>query len=200
MSRLRARRRPRRSRAGRRGPGRWHPLLPRCSGLLVAAYTGALISDTAVPAWHEGFAEMPFVFIGSGATAAGGLGLLGAPVSENAPARNLALIGVAAETAALERMTRRLGSLVGEPYRTGTGGRYLRAAKALAAAGTLGALAGGRSKPAAAVSGTALLAASVATRLGIFHAGLASAADPKYTVGPQRERLERRTRQHDDTL
>jgi Polysulphide reductase, NrfD len=161
-------------------------------GPAVAAYTGALISDTAVPAWHEGFAEMPFIFIGSGATAAGGLGLLGAPVGENAPARNLAVMGVVAETAALERMTRRVGGLVGEPYRTGTGGRYLRAAKVLAAAGALGALAGSRSRPAAAASGIALIAASAATRLGIFHAGLASAADPKYTVVPQRERADLR--------
>ena len=37
-----------------------------------------------------------------------------------------------------------------------------------------------------------LLAASVATRFGIFEAGLASARDPKYTVVPQRERLRRR--------
>ncbi|MGH3282204.1 MAG: NrfD/PsrC family molybdoenzyme membrane anchor subunit, partial [Trebonia sp.] len=43
-----------------------------------------------------------------------------------------------------------------------------------------------------AVSGVALLAASAATRWGIFHAGLASAADPKYTVVPQRQRLTER--------
>jgi hypothetical protein len=40
--------------------------------------------------------------------------------------------------------------------------------------------------------GSSLLAASAATRWGIFHAGLASAADPKYTVVPQRERREAR--------
>src|SRR5919201_6121003 len=52
-------------------------------GPAVAAYTGALISDTAVPAWHDGYPEMPFVFVGSAASAAGGLGLLAAPPEQN---------------------------------------------------------------------------------------------------------------------
>ena len=39
---------------------------------------------------------------------------------------------------------------------------------------------------------SALLAASVATRFGIFHGGVASARDPKYTVLPQRDRIRRR--------
>ena len=43
----------------------------------------------------------------------------------------------------------------------------------------------------AAVSGAALLAGSVCTRFGVFEAGQASAKDPKYTVVPQRERLDR---------
>jgi hypothetical protein len=43
-----------------------------------------------------------------------------------------------------------------------------------------------------ALSGAALLGASAATRFGIFHAGMASARDPKYTVVPQRQRLAER--------
>ncbi|MET8374028.1 nitrite reductase, partial [Micromonospora profundi] len=46
-----------------------------------------------------------------------------------------------------------------------------------------------------ALSGAALLAASVVTRFGIFYGGVASARDPRYTVVPQRERVNaRRTR------
>jgi DMSO reductase anchor subunit len=162
-------------------------------GPAVASYTAALVSDTAVPAWHDGYREMPFVFVGSGAMAAGGLGLLagllpGARPDESVPARNLALLGAGMETAALEWMERRM-AMVAEPYSEGRGGMYTKAGKALAALGAAGAALGSRSRVAAAVSGTALLAASVATRWGIFHAGLASAADPKYTVVPQRERL-----------
>jgi hypothetical protein len=39
-------------------------------------------------------------------------------------------------------------------------------------------------------AGVALVAASALTRFGVFYAGRASARDPVYTVGPQRNRLE----------
>lgn len=94
-------------------------------------------------------------------------------------------------------MTRRIG-MVAEPYHRGRAGIYLKAGEVLAALGAAGSLAGspssasGRSKAINALSGAALLGASAATRFGIFHAGLASANDPKYTVIPQRERLQHR--------
>lgn len=169
-------------------------------GPAVAAYTAALISDTAVPAWHDGYPEMPFVFTGSGAMAAGGLGLLAAPTQESGPARNLALLGQVTEMAAFERMTRRIG-MVAEPYRSGRAGVYMKAGQVLGALGaTAAALSGTPAVPAgrarrilAAASGAALIGASLATRWGVFHAGLDSAKDPKYTVIPQRERLRSRS-------
>jgi hypothetical protein len=157
-------------------------------GPAVAAYTATLISDTAVPAWHDGFREMPFIFTGSAAMAAGGLGLLTAPPGEQAPARSLALLGAAAEAAAFERMTRRIG-ITAEPYHRGRGGAYIRASQVLSVLGAAGAVLGRRHRVIAGLSGAALLAASAATRWGIFHAGLDSANDPKYTVVPQRRRL-----------
>jgi len=45
-----------------------------------------------------------------------------------------------------------------------------------------------------ALSGVALLAGSALTRFGVFEAGVTSAKDPKYTVVPQRERLDRKLR------
>ncbi len=158
-------------------------------GPAVASYTAALITDTAVPAWHDGHREMPFVFVGSAATAAGGLGLLTAPVAEAGPARAMAVAGAGLELAAFERMERRLG-MVAEPYAEGRGGSYVKAGKVLSVAGVVGALLGRRSRIASAASGVALLTASAATRWGIFHAGLQSADDPKYSVVPQRQRLE----------
>jgi hypothetical protein len=158
----------------------------------VASYTAALVSNTAVPAWHDGYPEMPFVFVGSGAAAAAGLGLLAAPAAETVPARNLALLGAGMEMAAFERMERRIG-LVAEPYSSGRGGTYVKAGKVLSVLGAAGAVLGRRSRLASAVSGAALLAASAATRWGIYHAGMASADDPKYTVIPQRQRLAQRT-------
>jgi hypothetical protein len=132
---------------------------------------------------------MPYVFVGSAATAAGGLGLVAAPSAEQAPARALATLGVGTELAAFELMERRMG-MTGEPYSSGTGGRYVRTSKVLAVAGLAGALLGRRSRLASALSGAALVAASAATRWGIFHAGMRSAEDPRYTVVPQRQRLE----------
>ena len=156
-------------------------------GPALASYTGVLVSDTAVPAWHDGYREMPFVFAGSAAAAAGGFGLLMAPAEQNAPARNLALLGATAESAAFELMTRRMG-MVAEPYHAGRAGAYVRASKVLTLLGATGALLARRNRVVAALSGAALLGASAATRWGVFHAGLASAADPKYTVVPQRQR------------
>ncbi|HXT91738.1 MAG TPA: NrfD/PsrC family molybdoenzyme membrane anchor subunit [Trebonia sp.] len=168
-------------------------------GPAVASYTAALISDTAVPAWHDGYPEMPFVFTGSAAMAAGGLGLLAAPTEESGPARNLALVGQVIEMTAFERMTHRIG-MVAEPYHTGRAAMYVRAGQVLGALGATGAAltgipavaAGRRRRVLAALSGAALMGASLATRLGVFHAGLASAKDPKYTVVPQRQRLTER--------
>lgn len=159
-------------------------------GPAVAAYTAALISNTAVPAWHDGHRHMPFVFVSSAATAAAGAALIGSPVSEAAPARRLALAAVASEAAVSEAMTRSMG-LVGEAYKTGEGGRYLRAAKVLNALGTAGTvLFARRSRLAAMASGSCLMAASACTRWGVFEAGISSANDPSHTVVPQRRRAE----------
>lgn len=163
------------------------------TGSLVATYTGALISDTAVPAWHDGHREMPFLFAGSAAMAAGGFGLLAAPRAENAPAWRMALIGGAAELVCVRLLERRLGDVVGETMEDGVAGRRLRAAEALASGGVMIAgLWGRRRRAAASASGAALLAASAFTRFGIFAAGMQSARDPRYTVAPQRQRLRQR--------
>ena len=158
-------------------------------GPAVASYTAALIADTAVPAWHEGHRELPFLFVGSAAGAGAGFGLLAAPRAENAPAQRLAVLGGIGELVAGELLERRLG-MVAETLHEGTAGRRLKAAKALTVAGALGAAPlARRSRLAAAMSGAALLAGSALTRFGIFAAGMASARDPRYTVEPQRARL-----------
>lgn len=158
----------------------------------VAAYTAALLADTAVPAWHGAHRELPFVFVGSASAAAGGLGLLWADDTEEGPARRLATIGWLLDLAGVERMDRRLGP-VGEAYETGRAGRYMKAGKVLSAMGAIGANAGRRSRTARAVAGGALLGGSACTRFGVFHAGRTSADDPSATVVPQRDRVEARS-------
>jgi hypothetical protein len=156
-------------------------------GPFVSTYTAALISDTSVPAWHAGHREMPYLFAGSSLSAAGGLGLLAAPIGDVGPARVAALVGATGEIAAARLMQQRLGE-VAEPYQSGKGGRLMRAAEALTVAGVVGAVVGGRSRLTR-IAGMAMLAGSALTRFGVFEAGMASARDPKYTVKPQRERL-----------
>jgi hypothetical protein len=156
----------------------------------VASYTAVLLSQTAVPAWHEAHPELPFVFTASAAASAGGLGMLVAPPGQAAPARRLAAFGAVVELAASRRLENRLG-LVGEAFRTGDARRHLERASTLTAAGVLGSmLLGRRSRLAAAVSGAALVAGGLYERLGILHAGIQSTRDPKYVVEPQRRRIE----------
>ncbi|MFI6491608.1 NrfD/PsrC family molybdoenzyme membrane anchor subunit [Streptomyces sp. NPDC050564] len=161
-------------------------------GPAVAAYTGVLAADTAVPAWHDAHRELPHLFAASATAAAAGMALVVGPTSENTPARWAGGLAALAETAVTEAAERRLG-LVAETYREGRAGVLLRTARTLTVAGALGgAVLGGRCRAAAALSGLALLTGSACTRFGVFAAGIASAEDPKYTVVPQREQVEQR--------
>jgi hypothetical protein len=151
-----------------------------------------LLTNTSTPAWHDAHRELPFVFVGSAAAASGGLSMLLVPVAETGPARAFAALGAAVELAVEHRMERSMG-LSAEALHLGKPGRLMRASKILTATGALGAvLLGGRSRAGAALSGAALLAGSACTRFGVFEAGPASVHDPKYTVVPQRERLDKR--------
>ncbi|MDG6110334.1 NrfD/PsrC family molybdoenzyme membrane anchor subunit [Dactylosporangium aurantiacum] len=178
------------------------PMLGRAAGIGagvlgvgVATYTAALISDTAVPVWHDGRRELPYLFAGSAAASAGGLGLLAAPLSQAGPASRIAVAGTLVEVLAAKVMQRCLGP-VAEPLKDGPSGRLLRWGERLGVTGAvLGATAGRRSRLAAGVAGAALLVGSACTRFGLFRAGQKSAADPRYTVRPQREHLELRTDQ-----
>jgi formate-dependent nitrite reductase membrane component NrfD len=166
------------------------------SGLPMATYTAVLIANTSVPVWREARRELPFVFAGSAAASAGAAAAIATPRTAAAPARRLALLGSALEQGAAIAMERRLGELAA-PYRDGDAARYAQLARALTLAGAaLIGLGGRRSRVAAAVGGTAVLAGSVAARWGVFEAGKHSARDPRFTVGPQRARLEERDGGH----
>ena len=158
-------------------------------GPAVATYTAVLLADTSVPAWHGGYKEMPFLFAGSAASAGAGLGLAAAPLAESAPARRLGVAGAAVEVVMGRVMRRRMG-LPSEAYESGKAGRLMKAAEGLAVGGAVLAVAGRRSRAVSAVAGACLVAGSALTRFGIFHAGVQSAEDPRYTVEPQRARLD----------
>jgi formate-dependent nitrite reductase membrane component NrfD len=156
----------------------------------VAAYTAVLLADTATPSWHAAYKELPFVFCGSAAAASGGMAMILCPVKEAGPARQFAAAGALLELGFEWQMERSMG-ITAEPLHEGKAGFLMRSAKRLTIAGAVGTVLAERSRAAAVLSGAALMAGSACTRFGVFYAGQESAKDPKYTVVPQRERLER---------
>ena len=186
-----------------RGPARLLASIGRPAGIgaalvspIVASYTAVLLSDTATPTWHDAHRHLPFLFVGSAAAGSGGLAMITAPVGQAGPARRMAVGGALLEFAVDQRMEAAMG-LTAEPLHQGKAGSYQQIAKVLNTIGVAGTvLLGRRSRSASVISGAALLAGSAFTRFGIFEAGQQSARDPKYTVVPQRERLDRREGTH----
>ena len=156
-------------------------------GPVVATYTAVLVADTAIPAWHDAYRELPLLFAGSSMASAGGVAMAFTPVADAAPARRLAAAGAALEVGAFRAMEHRLGEVAG-PYRQGRAGRLAKAAKACTLSGALLAGLAGRHRPPAAAAGALLCAGSLLTRFSVVRAGFESAADPAATVGPQRRR------------
>jgi Polysulphide reductase, NrfD len=160
-------------------------------GLPLTTYTAALVADTAVPVWHEARRELPFVFAGGAAASAGAAAAITTAAEEAGSARRMAVAGALLELTASRAMEKRLGQLVGEPYRQGAAGRFAKLAKGCTmAGGTLVALTG-RRRVGSMAGGGLLLAGSLFERFAVYRAGSQSASDPKYTVVPQRERAAR---------
>jgi Polysulphide reductase, NrfD len=178
----------------------WTGLFPRSSrvarpaaallGLPISTYTAALLTNTSIPIWHESRGRLAPVFAAGAATSAGALALAATPASHAAPARRLAVGGAVAEIAGILVMERHLGE-VGRPYHEGGPGTLARAGKASTILGAATVAAGGAKSRAAALAGAGLLAAGgLCERWAVFKAGFKSASDPKYTVGPQRQRVD----------
>jgi len=180
----------------------WTGLFPRLGrlsrplaalfGLPLSTYTAALVANTAIPVWHEARRELPFLFASGAATAAGAASVMACPPELAAPARRLAIGGAVAELAAERAMEKRLGAFIGEPYREGLPHRLTQASRLTTAVGAgLIAWRGSRSRLWATVGGALTNVGAIATRWSVYRAGFASAGDPRYTVGPQRERIDR---------
>jgi hypothetical protein len=157
---------------------------------VLSTYTAALIADTAVPVWHGAQLELPFVFGATSLATAGAVSIMLNPPQSSATARALCIGGAVAATAGVEVMERRLGPLA-QPYHNGDAGTFGLAAKALSPAGALIVALSGRRRLMAAAGAAAVLAGGACERWSIFRAGSESAKDPKHTVQPQRERLQR---------
>jgi formate-dependent nitrite reductase membrane component NrfD len=176
---------------------KWKPvrlaasIVAALAGPPLATYTGVLIADTAVPVWHDGRHELPWIFGASAAASAGAAASIFVPPRDAGPARRVAVAGVLAEGALMQAMELRLGK-VGEVYHQGTSGKLSWAAKGLAVAGaTLLAKRGRKSRASAVLGGALVCAGEMCLRWSVFKAGFQSARDPKYVVESQRQRIER---------
>lgn len=129
---------------------------------VLGTYTAVLLADTAVPAWHEAWRELPFVFGASALASAGGLAMM---LSPSAPPRRAAVIGASAELVAAQLMHRRLGTPATPLDRL--------AATATAAGALVAAALGRRHRAAAIAAGALLLAGSAAERFAVVRAGTA---------------------------
>src|SRR5581483_7531464 len=147
------------------GVGRLCEALAAVLGPGVSTYTAVLTSDTAIPAWHDAWRELPIVFAGGSAASAG--------AADAGAARRLVTLGSVIELAADRAMEARLGQLA-EPYKSGKASAPAKAAKALLAAGAALAFAGRRRPTLGKAGALATLTGVALTRWSIFKAGFES--------------------------
>lgn len=149
-------------------------------GTALSVYTGVLLANTAIPAWHHARRELPFVFASSSVASAGGAALVFGPRGRSATiARRLACSGAVGELAIVKAMEHRLGDDVAA-YRSGPASRWSTAAKVLTGLGAALALV---PRPALGrMAGASLLGGSLCLRFAVFKAGFTSAGHPSRTV------------------
>ena len=162
-------------------------------GPFITVYTAVLIADTATPVWREASQTLPFLFAASGAGAAGAVGAAFAPAEQSGFARRMMLAGAFGLPVAGRVMEHRLGPFMAEPYHQGKAGSFRSVAEALSLAGGAIGVLGRKSRTATRAAAACVAIAGVFERFAVSAAGTQSAKDPKYTVRPQRERLDAAT-------
>jgi formate-dependent nitrite reductase membrane component NrfD len=158
-------------------------------GVPLAGYTGVLLSNTVVPVWNETRTSLPFLFMASAvASAAQVLKLLELPPDAQTVVNTFGIAGSIIELAAghvVEQQASRVPA-VGKPLREGLSGVLWKASKLLTVAGIVLSIfpQSRRAYRAGAILGTA---GSIAMRFAIFHAGKASAREPRATFHAQHQ-------------
>ena len=158
--------------------GRLALLIAGTVGPVLSTYTAVLVSNTAVPVWHEARRVLPFVFAGSAMASAGGLAAVLTPASAALPARRLAVVGAVLELVATVLMERKLGDTA-IPYKDGDAAHLSRLSRALTLAGASAMAWGGGRRWLTAGAGTMLLAGSLAQRHAVLKAGIQGARESR---------------------
>jgi hypothetical protein len=159
-------------------------------GIPLAGYTAVLLSNTAVPVWQGTRRSLPALFVSSGmSTAASLLGMLDLNDREERVVRRFGIAGRAVDlvaSRAVEREADRVDA-VGKPLHEGLSGALWKASEALTAASLVSSLLPGkRTRLRRVVEGALGAAGSLAMRFAVFHAGKASAREPRATFHQQR--------------
>jgi formate-dependent nitrite reductase membrane component NrfD len=158
-------------------------------GMPLATYTAVLISNTAVPVWQAGRRVLPPLFAASSMAGLGSLlDLMELEPAERRLGQYFGAAGRIGELAAgvvLEHETGRVPR-VGKPLHEGASGALWKVAKAATATSLLISLLPGQSRGKRILAGALGTAGALCLRFAIFHAGKASALDPRATFHQQR--------------
>jgi formate-dependent nitrite reductase membrane component NrfD len=159
-------------------------------GMPLTGYTAVLLSNTAVPLWQETRRSLPALFTSSAMSSAASL--LESMELDDAAARAVHRFGLAGKAAELMAMTvfeRDASRIerVGRALREGLAGALWKSSKALSGASLALSLLPRRRRGIRTAAGVMGMAGSLALRFAVFHAGKASARDPRATFRQQRE-------------
>jgi len=167
-------------------------LLAGLFGIPLSGYTAVLISNTVIPVWHEARTSLPSLFMGSAMAAAAQLMKLLPGKLPWQAYRVLNTFGTAGTIAelgagyAVERQVSRVPT-VGRPLNEGLSGFLWKTSRVMTVGGLVLSIFG-RSRKAHRAGALLGTAGAIALRFAIFHAGKASARDPRATFHLQRDR------------
>jgi formate-dependent nitrite reductase membrane component NrfD len=156
-------------------------------GLPLAAYTGVLLVQTAVPLWKNRLWSV--LALCSGTAAAGSfLDLLPLNAKEARAIQMFSLIGECGELLVANEIEREASRVqrVARPLREGFTGFLWQGAKVLTIASAVISIAPGHSRKKRIAAGLLGTAAGICVRFGYFLAGKRSARDPRATFEQQR--------------
>lgn len=161
-------------------------------GMPLSGYTAVLLGTTAVPVWQAARRSLPHLFIGTSVSGLASLfGLLPVALSprEEKIVERFGAVGKVVDLAAMavvELEAKRVEP-VGRPLEEGLPGALWQAARILTGASLVLSLVPGRGRAKRFAGGLLGTAGALALRFAVFHAGKASARDPRASFSRQRE-------------
>jgi formate-dependent nitrite reductase membrane component NrfD len=157
-------------------------------GMPLATYTAVLLSNSAVPVWLATRKSLPLLFGASSVASLASLfDLMALGERESAIVHRFGVAGRAAELMAgkLVELDADADPRVGLPLHSGLSGTLWTAAKVLTFSSLILSAGAGRGSTRRKVAGVCGILGSLAVRFAVFHAGKASARDPRATFEPQ---------------